>query len=211
MFYFLVTSIFKKVFLLIFRVSIKGPENMPGRGPAIVCSNHFSWWDPPLVATLLPGDAAFMAKEELFQTFISRKVISALGGFPVKRLSADRQALRLALEALQEGKYLCLFPEGTRSKTGKVQKPLPGVGFIAGKSQVPVVPVAIKGPYRLFRPMEVKIGSPVVFSQEVIKPLLEEEKSRGGGRGETRVKPYEVISRAIMSNIAEMLGEKYEH
>lgn len=188
-------GIFRLIFKILFRLKVTGAENFPSSGPVIISSNHISWWDPPLIAVISPRKTAFMAKEELFKIPVFRVLIKRLGAFPVKRASADRRALKTALNILKKGEQVALFPEGTRSKTGKIQKPLPGVGFIARKSSAAVVPVAIKGPYKLFRPLEVQVGRPlnIKFSQEDAK-------------GKSAFK----ISEIIVFEIAKMLGQKYD-
>lgn len=195
MFYIVMRGLFKIIFKIFFRLQVTGAENVPGTGPVIICSNHISWLDPPLMGAVMKRRTSYMAKEELFDNFLLGLICRKLEAFPVKRKAADRRALKTALQILNQGRVLALFPEGTRSKTGKLGKPLPGVGFIALKSGAPVVPAAIKGPYKLFRPIEVSFGPPLVFD------------SRGNDKG----KSMEKISLEIMGNIANMLGQKYDY
>src|SRR5690625_70934 len=102
------------MFILFICVDIKGRENVPVRGPVILCSNHISNFDPPLVGSFLKRSIRFMAKEELFHNKILGTLLTTLGAFPVKRGAGDRQALRKGLNILKDGEMLCLFPEGTR-------------------------------------------------------------------------------------------------
>ncbi|MGI6097403.1 MAG: lysophospholipid acyltransferase family protein [Dethiobacteria bacterium] len=167
MFYKFARSLFKLFFLIFFRLKVSGKEKIPAKGPLIVCSNHFSWLDPPLVAcTIDDRQLFFMAKAELFKIFILSFIIRKLGAFPVKRDTADRRAIKHAFKLLEEGKSLGLFPEGTRSKTGETQTPFNGVAFLAIKSGAPVLPVGIKGPYKFRKPVEVNIGEPLRFTEE---------------------------------------------
>jgi 1-acyl-sn-glycerol-3-phosphate acyltransferase len=85
---------------------------------------------------------------------------------------SDRQALRTGLEVLKQGHVLGIFPEGTRSKDGKLKKGLPGVGFFALRTSAAVVPCAIVGPYRAFVPLKVIYGAPIDMT-----PLRERKAS----------------------------------
>ncbi len=190
MFYIIVRWAFRIIFKTVFPIQLTGVENIPDKGPVIICSNHISWWDPPLMAAIIPRPSTFMAKEELFENFIFSKIIYGLGAFPVRRGVADRKAVKTALNILNQGKVLTMFPEGTRSKTGKLRKPLPGVGFIALKSKAPVIPIAIKAPYRFFRKTKVKIGRPL-YAEDV--------------KIEENGKTTEQVSSTIMGAIADML------
>jgi len=161
-----VTKILVKLILLFFfRIKVEGRDNEPQDGAVIVCSNHISWWDPPLIGCILKRRVFFMAKQELFQSPLFGCILKLLGAFPVKRGSPDRKAIKKSLQVLKQNKVLGLFPEGTRSKTGKLQKPEPGVGFIAIKSRAKILPIAIKGKYGLFKPIHVKIGKPMELKE----------------------------------------------
>ncbi|NLN07690.1 MAG: 1-acyl-sn-glycerol-3-phosphate acyltransferase [Firmicutes bacterium] len=163
MFYRFVRRLFLLIFSVFFRWQVKGRENIPSEGPFILCANHISWMDPILLGCLTGRVVRFMAKEELFQRPLSRIVVKGLHAFPVKRQAADRRAIKTALSILVSGQGVGIFPEGTRSKTKELLPPLPGVGFLAVKSEAPVVPVAICGPYRLLRPLRVVIGKQLTF------------------------------------------------
>ena len=120
MLYSLLQLIFSIFFKLFFRAEIYGRENMPKDGAVILAANHMSNWDPPLVATFLHRPVSYMAKIELFKNPIFGRAITACHAFPVKRGAADRGAIKAAMQVLKEGRCLGLFPEGTRSRTGKL-------------------------------------------------------------------------------------------
>jgi 1-acyl-sn-glycerol-3-phosphate acyltransferase len=105
-----------------------------------------------------------MAKEELFRIPVLSYLITQFGAFPVKRGAGDRAAIRSTLKILEEGKILGIFPEGSRSKTGEIGQGLSGAAMFALKSEAQVVPVAIIGPYRLFRPVRIVYGKPIDLS-----------------------------------------------
>lgn len=165
--YVLVRAIFIILFFILYPYRVYGRSNLPP-APFIVCSNHFSWLDPPLVACVFNRrqQIHFMAKQELFQIPVINYIISKAGAFPVKKDTADRKAVQKALMLLKANKIIGLFPEGTRSKDGKLQELFDGVSWIALKSEVPIVPLAIKGPYRIFRPVTVHLGEAMYFKGE---------------------------------------------
>ncbi|SFE33593.1 lysophospholipid acyltransferase family protein [Alteribacillus iranensis] len=159
-------------FTVFFRVEIKGKENIPEDGSVLICSNHMSNLDPPLVGSFIKRKLNFMAKEELFNVALLGRLLPHLGAFPVKRGAGDRQALRKGLGLLNQGEVMCLFPEGTRSKTGEIRKGLSGSGFFALRSDAVVIPTLITGEYKLFRKITLIYGEPIDFQQ-----LREEKKS----------------------------------
>jgi 1-acyl-sn-glycerol-3-phosphate acyltransferase len=106
-----------------------------------------------------------MAKAELFEMPFLKKVLPKVYAFPVRRGMSDKQALRRGLEILREGKAVGLFPEGTRSKTGEVGDGLAGAGFFAMKTDAKVIPCAIIGPFKLFKPIKIVYGKEIDFSE----------------------------------------------
>lgn len=145
--------------------NIQGVENMPAEGPVILAINHQSIWDPLVVASSLPRKVSFMAKEELFSIPVLGKIFSKLGAFPVKRGQVDMNAIRQSLAILKEGRVLGLFPEGTRSKTGEIQKGLPGMVLLMEKSKASVVPIKVFGTRNLLTKgwgnIAVMVGKPM--------------------------------------------------
>jgi 1-acyl-sn-glycerol-3-phosphate acyltransferase len=124
---------------------VEGAEHVPASGPAIIAPNHVSMADPPLVAIAVPRTAKIMAKIELFRVPVIGPLIRHLGAFPVHRGTPDRAALRKAIDLLDEGWPVIIFPEGTRGD-GKELGPLEkGVLLIASKSGAPIVPAYVSG------------------------------------------------------------------
>lgn len=127
-------------------IKITGRENFPGRGtPLIVVANHMSHLDPPIVGGIVPWHTHCMAKDELFKTPVIGWICRHVGSFPVKRGTPDRQALRTSLQVLAMNETLVLFPEGRRSKDGRLQPGEEGVGLIALRSRAPILPIGIAG------------------------------------------------------------------
>ena len=160
-FYRFARSIVAAVVFPLFRIKVIGKENIPEEGPVIICSNHISNFDPLVVGITAPRDIYFLAKEELFNNAFFKEILLKVHAFPIKRGMKDRNALRQGLGILKEGNVLGLFPEGTRSKTGKIGKGLAGAGFFALRSEATIVPCVIIGPYKLFQPLLVIYGKPL--------------------------------------------------
>jgi len=114
--------------------SMEGVDRVAREGGLLVCSNHASTIDPPLLPAVLPrSDTWSMAKSEYFaRPGFSRWLFTHYHAFPVVRHSADRAAIRRATTILREGHVLVLYPEGTRITSGGLHRPEPGAGFIAG-------------------------------------------------------------------------------
>ncbi|HEU5139839.1 MAG TPA: lysophospholipid acyltransferase family protein [Bacillales bacterium] len=150
---------------LFHRIEVIGAENVPKEGGILLCSNHINNLDPPLLGAVCPRDVHFMAKAELFNVPILKTLLPRINAFPVKRGAGDRQALRAGLKVLENGNVMGVFPEGTRSKDGKVGKAFSGAGFFALRSSAHVVPCAILGSYRPFQKVTVVFGKPIDFSR----------------------------------------------
>jgi 1-acyl-sn-glycerol-3-phosphate acyltransferase len=143
------------------RVTIIGADRFPKTDGVLLCSNHISNLDPPLVGGACPRPVHFMAKSELFSAPILKTVLPKVNAFPVRRGMSDRQSLRTGLKILEDGGVVGLFPEGTRSKTGEVGQGLAGAGFFALRSHAPVVPCAIIGSYKPFGKIKIIYGAPI--------------------------------------------------
>lgn len=161
MLYLSLRYIIRFLFLLFFRYRVIGSENIPQTGPAIICPNHISNLDPPLIGVSMDREIHFMAKEELFKIPIFSSIIKRLHAFPVNRKGGGRKALEKGLELLREDQILGIFPEGTRSKNGKLGKGRIGAALLACQAGAPIIPTAIIGRYRLFRPICVVFGKPI--------------------------------------------------
>lgn len=146
----------------LYRIHLEGLEQLPERGPFIVAANHVSLHDPVLIGTFLHPSTRFMAKAELFQVPGLGRVIRRFGAFPVLRQGIGIGGIRSALRLLNDNHVIGIFPEGTR-RQGVFLPAKPGVGFIAARSGVPIVPVAIIfDPSRLFRRHFIVIGETIM-------------------------------------------------
>lgn len=134
------------VFHIKYRITLHHEENLAGlTGGYIIASNHLTMLDPPMIASCVRGKFSFMAKEELFHknAFVTF-VITRCGAFPVVRGSGDNAPIEKAVEVLRQNRIFVIFPEGTRSKDGRIGRVKSGVALIAGQSAAPVLPVCLK-------------------------------------------------------------------
>ena len=134
--------------LLAFRVRIFGQNNVPRTGGLLVVSNHQSYLDPVLLALGVARPVSYMARRSLFRNRWFGWLISALNTFPVTRGGRDTGALREAVNRLKAGGCLVVFPEGTRTPDGMIGELKSGLLTIAGRAEVPIVPVVIEGAFR---------------------------------------------------------------
>ncbi len=189
MLYRFIRGIAKCMMYLFFPYKRTGTEHIPEKGPVIFCCNHISNLDPPLLAISTKRKVHFMAKAELFRIPILGGLLQRLGTFPVKRGAGDRQALKKAIQLLKDGHTVGIFPEGTRSKTGEMGQFHVGAALIALKGRAPIVPVAICGSYRLFRPVKIVYGAPID-----ITPFLKEKVGTATARKVTELVVNEIRS-----------------
>ncbi len=160
-------SVVSPMFHGYFRGHIHGVENVPQRGPLLVVANHASDFDPPIVSVCMRRPVSYMAKEELFRVPVLGPAIRLYGAYPVKRGSADRSAIRSALQQLDQGWAVGIFLQGTRTSDGRIPAPKLGAALIAAKAQVPILPVSLWGSHRIFSkgnfpravPLTVRIGT----------------------------------------------------
>ena len=137
---------------ILLKVEVKGLEHIPAEGPVILAINHVNFLDVPLLYTLLPRETTALAKAELWRTPILNLMAISWGGIPVRRGELDLSAIRLALQALRDGKILGIAPEGTRSHHGRLQRGRPGIVLLALRvPEALILPMAIYGGEHFYR------------------------------------------------------------
>lgn len=167
---------------LLFDLKVFGIHRIPQQGGVLVVSNHQSYLDPVLVAVRSRRPLSYMAKSELFRFKPFVWLIRSLGAFPVRQGAGDVRAMKEAIERLQGGDALVIFPEGSRSYDGRLLPIEPGIALVVRKAKVPVVPVVLDGAYlawpkgrRMFRaaPVRVCYGPPMDLSKLDRQQIIE--------------------------------------
>lgn len=184
------------------RWRVIGSDNIPRSGGVLLCANHTSYIDPPALGAGCYRKVHFMAKEPLFRVPVLGFLIRRVGAFPVRQHTADRTALKTAVDLLRSGKVVGMFPEGTRNPNpGTLMPAEPGVGMIALMSGAAVVPVALINTHRLLPPhsaffrfcrIKVAYGRPVQLDD------IRDNRGR---------EAVEEVGKRIMAAIGELLEE----
>jgi cytidylate kinase len=152
---------------IIFGLKVIGDENLRFSESFFFASNHISWYDPPLVGCTLQREIWFVAKKELFRNSFFSWLIKKYHAIPIDREGFDRSTVKAIDGAFDRGDSVLMFPEGTRSKTGRIKEFKPGMGMIAYRSGKTIVPVYISGSNALKecllrkRSLVVRIGRPI--------------------------------------------------
>lgn len=161
--FYLAVLIVQIAFHIWFDLRIEGKENIPKGKAFVYASNHRSYADPVLVVLAGRGRFSFMAKSELFEKPLFAWLIRSLGAFPVERGTGDTAAIDKAIDNVKNGTNLLIFPEGTRSKDGRVGRGKTGVALIAARSGADVIPVGLnyEGKLHFRSKIVVRIGKPI--------------------------------------------------
>jgi 1-acyl-sn-glycerol-3-phosphate acyltransferase len=192
-------------------MTVEGLEHVPRTGPFVLAPVHRSNMDTPIVCVVTRRRLRYMGKDTLWKKAFPRWFLSALGGFPVTRGSADKEALVRCIAVLKIGEPLVLFPEGER-KSGPIVQPLfDGAAFVAAKAAAPIVPVGVGGSERVMpkgsrliypRKVHLIVGAPIVVPgaaegrvsravltdvtttlHDELQRLFDAAEARAGGRG----------------------------
>jgi 1-acyl-sn-glycerol-3-phosphate acyltransferase len=166
---------------------VTGRKNVPLRGAILICPNHTSDGDPPLISASLFRPMWWMGKRELFSIPVVSQLISFWQTFPVDPGSPDRAALRRCEELLKRGHGLVIFPEGKVSATGEMGEVLPGAVMIALRTKTPIVPAGVVGidqilpygqvvPKPSLAPVRVHFAEPITFDDLAHLPGREQRE-----------------------------------
>ena len=181
----------------LFRVRYLCAKNMPKEGPVIVCCNHISVMDPLFLICMFGRKIRFMGKAEAFKGKFANWFLRNSGVFPVKRGTADIEAVKTSIRILKSGGVLGIFPEGHRQVHGAERDTAKaGIAMFAAKTKATVLPVAIsakKGKVSFFKKVVVKCGEPITFEQLGFREFNNEE--------------YQRVSEQIMDKIYSIKSE----
>ena len=180
MLYTLTRNVVRPVARLVYRPDIQGTENIPPTGPVLLASNHLSFVDSLVIPLASPRKVVFLAKSEYFtgrgvRGALMRWIFTAVGSVPIQRgtAGAAQEALDSALEILKDGLAFGIYPEGTRSRDGRLYRGRTGVAWLALTAGCPVVPVALSGTQDIqpvgsrvprIRKITIRFGKPLDFS-----------------------------------------------
>jgi len=160
--------------VLLLKARVFGRHHFPARGGVLLVSNHQSFMDPVLVTMALYREGNYMARDTLFENKWFRRLIVFLNAYPIKRGTADMVAIKETMRRLKEGRVVAAFPEGTRSRDGRIGPMFAGLATVAKKVKAPIVPTLIDGMERAW-PRHRKfpgLGNVVI---EYGKPITAEE------------------------------------
>lgn len=184
---------------LLFRVRVIGAEHIPKTGPVLIAPNHVSYLDIPLLSAMVDRPLHFMGKASLFRIPLVGRLYRALYGFPVERGHRSREGLMEAVRRLKEGRCVVMYPEGGRSQSGRLQKPMPGIGLVVALSGAKVIPAYVAGTDKVLpvgtwririHPVTVLIGEPLDFRE-----LIRDSNGKD---------LYRQISRTVMKQISRL-------
>jgi 1-acyl-sn-glycerol-3-phosphate acyltransferase len=204
-----------RLVLGIWRPRIEGLENIPAKGRVIIASNHLSFIDSILIPLITPRRVAFLAKSEYWTTpglrgLLMKGFFTGIGAVPVRRgeARASQAALDTALEVVESGVAFGIYPEGTRSLDGRLYRARVGVGWLALKSQAPVVPVAIVGTNDVL-PVGAKLPRLKRITVQFGEPIVAAELDFPGEAVAGNARARRVVADAVVEAIGKMSGQDY--
>ncbi|MGY1843156.1 lysophospholipid acyltransferase family protein [Modestobacter sp. SYSU DS0875] len=210
MFYLFARFVLRPLFLVAFRPTVVGRDNVPATGPVILASNHLSFIDSIVIPLMAPRRVGYLAKAEYWRGsgiggWLTRTLFTALGALPVEREAsrAAQAALDTAMGVLRAGGAFGIYPEGTRSRDGRLARGKTGVAWLALTADCPVVPVAVHGTDRV-QPIDARWPRPHRIRVTFGEPLTFPEHRGMAGKAKTR---REVTDR-VMEAIAELSGQE---
>ncbi len=215
MVYALVKVVLATIFRVAWRPEVTGVENIPRRGPVILASNHLSFVDSMVIPLVVPRRVAFLAKSDYFtgtgvKGTLSRWWFNGFGMIPVDRddTRAAQASLDAALSVLAGGGAFGIYPEGTRSRDGRLYRGRTGVAWLAMTSGAPVVPVALVGTEKL-QPVGSRLPRVAKVSVQFGAPIDFSERFDGVPAGRARREATDEIMAAVHAMSGQKLAGRY--
>lgn len=196
--YFICHRIARALARAVYDHRLVGAENRIEDGPALICANHVSFLDPPLVSVSFDREIHFLARSTLYSNLVARWLFPRVNVVPVDQERSGYAGLKSVIRLLGEGHRVLIFPEGGRSPDGLLRPAQPGTGLVVAKTRVPVVPVRIFGAYEA---LPMGRGRPALSTITVVagEPLRFDREPIPEGRD-----AYQTISNRIMEAIARI-------
>jgi 1-acyl-sn-glycerol-3-phosphate acyltransferase len=209
-FYVIARFVLRPLFWAVFRPRVHGREHVPPTGPVILASNHLSFIDSIAIPLVAPRKVSYLAKAEYFTApgfagWWSRILFSGLGALPVEREAqrAAQASLDTALGVLRGGGAFGIYPEGTRSRDGRLARGKTGVAWLALTADCPVVPVAVAGTDKV-QPVGASWPRPHRVSITFGEPLTFPEFAGQAAKG----RPRREVTDRIMEAIVALSGQE---
>jgi len=181
-----------------FRIEIQGREHLPAEGAYVVSPIHRSNLDTPVLSAITTRRLRYMGKESLWRSRALGWLLTALGGFPVQRGTADREALKAGLACLERGEPLVMFPEGTRQVGPDLAEMFDGPAYVACRTGVPIVPIGL-GNTEAAMPKGAKFIRPVKMTILIGEPMVPPPLKESGR-----------VSRKAVRELTAELGERIQ-
>jgi 1-acyl-sn-glycerol-3-phosphate acyltransferase len=160
--------------VLLFRMRCKGRKNIPADGPVLVCANHQSSLDPPLIGLAFDRRLNYLARKSLFSNPVFRRIIEFLDAIPIDRDGTGLGGLKETLRRLKRGELVLLFPEGSRTRDGQMSPLKPGFIAVARRSRAPLLPAAIDGAFDVLPP-DTWLPRPATVHVVIGRPITADE------------------------------------
>lgn len=191
-------SLSRFVARVFFGYQVFGAEHIPDQGGCLLAMNHESFLDPPAAGIATNRPVYYLGRKSLMDNPIMGAVLSRVNVVPVDQSRTDVAALKIIVRLVRAEHAVLIFPEGTRTRTGRLGPAQPGLGFVVARTGVPVIPIRIFGSFqafppngkpKLWHPLQVVIGEPMHFDTTT--------------DGDSRTR-YQAISEKVMERIANM-------
>ncbi|MER3423409.1 MAG: 1-acyl-sn-glycerol-3-phosphate acyltransferase [Nitrospiraceae bacterium] len=167
-------SLFRGLAHVCFRYKLTGQSHIPREGGLLIAANHASFLDIPLLGCGIPRRVAFLGRRDLFPIPVLNSILQKLGWIPIRQDRLDRRGFQRARRLLEMGQTVVIFPEGSRTQTGRLGAGRPGLATLVAATGCRILPAYIAGTFEAlpmgarwirFHPVKVAFGQPIDFLQ----------------------------------------------